>query len=93
MNGTLWNFGIQGSQRLNIAEPYVGLAVDIFSMDVEYDQEVSGTGSVPQMVSYDAKANIHATVGLALNLAFLRLNGEINFAQKNSYTVGFAIGN
>jgi hypothetical protein len=85
------SIGVQASKRWSVVEPYLGLALDSFNLDMTYDQN-DGLNSEEVTVEYDADRNMHLTVGTAVHLGPLHLNAEANVAEHFSYAFGFAFG-
>lgn len=70
-----------------VIEPYAGLSVDTFSMDVVYEKD-----DVDIDLSFDTETTLDLTVGLNLTSAFFTLNGEYSIASQNSFVFGFGLG-
>lgn len=69
-------------------EPYVGLGLDSFKMDVEYD-----TGdSEKTKVSFDRQNDFHLTLGASVNLPGVKLNAEFNKAAVTGFAGGISFG-
>lgn len=92
LSSTAFSIGVQASKDFGIVQPYAGLSMDYFSMDVEYDSDVSGI-SEPISFDYSSDASARLTAGFALNFLFLHLNTEYNIANQNSLSFGVALGN
>jgi hypothetical protein len=90
VNATGIMFGAQASKSFGIVEPYLGLAYDTFSMNVEWESEVTDE---KLDVDFEDESNLHITGGLGLNLAFFHLHGEINSSSQTSYALGLSLGN
>ena len=83
--------GVQGSRRFKIWEPYVGVALNSLSMDLTYDAQQGGSSS-RQSVDFDTDTGLGFTVGSALHLAFLHLNGELQFTDQTTFAFGLGVG-
>ena len=70
-----------------MAEPYAGLAVDMFSMDVKYAKD-----DVDIDLSFETDTTLDLTLGVNLTAAFFTLNGEYSIASQNSFAFGFGLG-
>jgi hypothetical protein len=85
-------FGVQGSKSFGLLEPYAGLSMDSFQMDVNYETDINGeTESLA--VEFDRDNGAHLTLGSALHLGFVHLNGEVNIADQTGFTLGLGLGN
>lgn len=88
------SFGVQASRTLRAGfvslEPFAGLSFDTFTMDVQYESDVTGDAVD---LDFDADNTIHLTVGAGLSLPLANVHGAWNFASRNSFNFGIAIGN
>ncbi len=91
VDASAYTLGVQASKRYAVLEPYAGLSLDSFKMDVEYDSDVSGQTETLK-VEFDRDTNMHLTLGSALHLGFLHLNGELNLADQTGFTFGLGFG-
>jgi hypothetical protein len=91
-SSSAFSIGVQASKNLGIFQPYAGLAMDYFSMDVDYDSEASGV-SEPISFDYSSDTSARLTAGFSLNFFFLHLNTEYSIANQNSFSFGVALGN
>ncbi len=82
------SIGVQASKSFPILEPYAGISIDKFSMDVAYEGKDAGTIDL----EFDSDTTIHLTLGLAAKLSILNIHGELNVAGQNSISLGVAIG-
>ena len=83
-------FNVMGSKRFGHVvsiEPYLGLGMDSFRMDVKYDD---GTDEVD--ISFDRQNDFHVTVGTSINLPGVKLNGEFNKAAVTGFAGGISFG-
>ena len=71
------------------AEPFVGLSVDTFSMDVQYEHENDDIIDL----EFEKSTNMHLTLGLGLNLKVLNLSAAYSIAGNNSFNLGMSLGN
>jgi hypothetical protein len=84
-------FNVMGSKRYGhtvSVEPYLGLGMDSFKMDVEYDD----SNSDPVNISFDRENDFHVTVGTSINLPGVKLNGEFNKAAVTGFAGGISFG-
>lgn len=91
IDASAFTIGVQGSKRFSLFEPYVGLSMDSFQMDVKYETDISGSTETIN-VEFDRDSSAHLTLGSALHLGFLHLNGELNVADQTAFTFGFGLG-
>jgi hypothetical protein len=88
--------GVQGSKRLPAGfatfEPYTGLSIDTFKMDVEYQADIDGSEADIDL-DFERETSLHWTIGLSLNLVAAAIYGEYNVASQNSFSFGVAFGN
>ncbi len=87
-----FHVGVIGSKRYGVLEPYVGIGLDSFGMDVKYD-----TNSNPDVednieVKFDNETNQHMTLGLRANVAFLMAHAELDMAAETGVAVGLSFG-
>lgn len=81
---------VMGSKRYGQTvsiEPYVGLGIDSFSMDVEYE-----SGDETTKVEFDRDNDFHLTLGASINLPGVKLNGEFNKAAVTGFAGGISFG-
>lgn len=91
LDATALTFGVQGSKSFGIVEPYLGLAMDSFKMDVKYDTNINGPTET-LAVEFDNDTSAHLTLGSTLHFGFVHLNGELNVADQTGFTFGLGIG-
>lgn len=82
-----YSVGAQASRRVGPVTPYLGIAVDWFSMDVTY---VSSSSDETVALTFDPGADVHTTLGFSYSLTFMNVYGEYNLANQNALTVGLA---
>ena len=70
-----------------MAEPWAGLSVDMFSMDVTYESD-----EVDIDLAFDTDTTADLTLGVNLAAGFFNLNGEYSIASQNSFAFGFGMG-
>lgn len=87
-----FSIGVQASRRFVVLEPYGGLSLDTFSMDVSYESDVLGTTESID-IDFGSSTNLHLTLGLGLNLTYAKGFFEYNIAGQNSFSFGIALGN
>jgi len=87
---------LTGSRKFGVGfsiEPYVGVGLDSFKMDVKYDlKDQSGMVTEEIAVSYDRKNTGRFTVGANASLGVLKVHGELNAAAQNGYSLGLSLG-
>lgn len=88
LEASAFSYGVQASKRFSVLEPYAGLALDRFGLDVNYEDS-AGTSIAAE---YEAETNPHLTLGAALHLALVHLHGEINLADQFSVAFGLGLG-
>ncbi len=91
IDASAFTLGVQASKRYALFEPYAGLSLDSFKMDVQYDTDVSGQNETLK-IEFDRDTNPHLTLGSALHLGFFHLNGELNLADQTGFTFGLGLG-
>jgi hypothetical protein len=87
-----FTIGVQASRRFVVIEPYGGLSLDTFSMDVSYESDALGTTESID-VDFGSSTNLHLTLGLGLNFTYAKAFFEYNIAGMNSFSFGIALGN
>ena len=85
------SYGVQISRRFSLFEPYGGLALESFDMDVNYTTDISGQDEEIDL-DFERETAAHFTAGLAAHLGFLHLNGEVNIASQTSVAFGLGLG-
>ncbi len=85
------HFNVTGSRRFGVLEPYVGLGIDSYSMDVEYESGLDA-GTTDIKLSFDSKNSLHFTLGASLILPVVQLHAEINQANSTAIAAGLSIG-
>ncbi len=88
------SFGVQASKRYGTTaavEPYLGLALDSFGMDVSYESESSGE---PEQVdfSFDSETSARLTLGLSMSYSVVNVNAEYTVAGQNGFAFGVSFG-
>ncbi|MBM3318981.1 MAG: hypothetical protein FJY75_14135 [Candidatus Eisenbacteria bacterium] len=83
--------GLQGSLTKGVLTGYTGLAYESGTVDLEYTQEVAGE-EVELAYDLDAANTMRWTIGLALELAFVRLHADYNLASQSTIAVGLGFG-
>jgi hypothetical protein len=93
-NVTAWTIGAQGSKIWRkggaAVEPYIGLSLDSYSGDVEYQSEAGTPGLVD--VTYDASYGFRASLGLLASAQFVAGQIEYNLGSRNSITFSLGFG-
>ena len=86
------SYGAQASHDFGILEPYGGLALETFDMDVHYTTEFAGETEEISL-EFDRATTMHLTAGLTARLGLFHVNGEANFASQTSFAMGIGLGN
>ncbi len=95
IDATAFTFGVQASKRMKagivLFEPYVGLSVDSFSMDVAYEYEgEEETESID--LSFESETGFRATVGASVTASIVGINAEYSLSDMNSFALGVSLG-
>jgi hypothetical protein len=96
LTSSAFTIGAQASKRFIYGvlsvEPYTGLSLDRFSMDVSYESEALGDA---EMIALDFGTDtaLRFTLGLALNLPVVNGHAEYSVAGQRSFSLGLSIGN
>jgi hypothetical protein len=90
---SMLSFGVQASKPFRFVEPYAGLSLDRSSMDLEYTSSLGGTGTQPVSVEFESQSDARLTLGAALRLAVVHLNGEVNVGDRTTFVLGLSFGN
>ena len=92
IDATAFSFGAQASMKLPLVfatiEPYAGLSMDTFQMDVAYDDEDND----PVSVEFDSRSTAHLTLGLHAQVTVVSLYGEYNIAEQSGFAFGIGFG-
>jgi hypothetical protein len=90
------SIGVQGSKRYGrgalMLEPYAGLSLDRFSMDLSYQSD-SGGESESLDVDFGTDTAVRLTLGIGVGLPFTKFHAEYNISGQNSLSAGLAFGN
>jgi hypothetical protein len=85
------SIGVQASKKFVVFEPYGGLSLDTFSMDVKYESDALGSSNSVDL-DFGTSTNLHLTLGLGLNFMYAKGFFEYNIAGQNSFSFGLALG-
>ncbi len=89
-----FSIGVQASKNIGAGfvslVPFAGLSFDTFSMNVEYESEVTDD---TVDLEFDTDTTVHLTVGAGLRLPVAHVHGAWSFASQNSFEFGIALGN
>lgn len=92
IDATALSFGAQASMSFPLVfaviEPYAGLSMDTFQMDVAYDDEDND----PVSVEFDSRSTAHLTLGLHAQVTVVSLYGEYNLAEQSGFAFGLGFG-
>jgi len=91
---TAWTIGAEGSKIWRkggaAVEPYVGLSLDSYSGNVEYQSEVGTPSEVS--VKYDASYGFRASLGLLASVQYVAGQIEYNLGSRSSITFSLGFG-
>jgi hypothetical protein len=95
LDASAFTIGVQASKRygagMAYVEPYAGLSMDRFSMDVSY--EIEGIEEpVVTDIEFETSTTVHLTLGLAARFAFVGANAEYNIADQSGFSLGLSFG-
>lgn len=88
------SFGVQASKRYGTTaaiEPYMGVSLDSFGMDVSYESESSGE---PEQVdfSFESETSARLTLGLSMSYSVVNANAEYTVAGQSGFSFGLSFG-
>jgi hypothetical protein len=88
------SFGVQASKRYGTTaaiEPYMGVSLDSFGMDVSYESEASGS---PEQVdfSFETETSARFTLGLSMSYSVVNANAEYTVAGQSGFSFGLSFG-
>jgi hypothetical protein len=90
-----FTFGVQASKRLKagfvLFEPYLGLSVDTFSMDVAYEYE-GDEDPVDIDLSFESSTTFRGTIGMQMTASIIGLNAEYSLSERSSFAFGLSLG-
>ncbi|HEX7880649.1 MAG TPA: DUF6588 family protein [Candidatus Eisenbacteria bacterium] len=86
------SLGAEVGKTFGIFSGYVGAAYHTVDLDATYESSASGTTETVR-VTLERSNTFDLGLGATLRLAFLHLNGEYHFAERNSYALGIGLGN
>ena len=86
-----FTIGVQASKRFAVFVPYTGFSYDTSSMDVSYISDASDDEEKIEL-DFDATKTAHWTIGMMIDLVYLRAFGEYNIASQSSFSFGLGIG-
>jgi hypothetical protein len=93
-----FTFGIQASKTFAMATVYGGLGYETSTFSFAYTATYTDPAnpaqkkSMPVAFDIEGKNTVRATVGFALNLAFVRFNADYSFASQPVAVVGIGFG-
>ncbi len=92
IDATSFSFGAQASMRIPLLfaaiEPYAGLSLDTFQMDVAYEDGDANS----MLLEFDSSSTAHLTLGLHARVTVVSLYGEYNVASQSGFAFGMAFG-
>ncbi len=84
---------IQASYNIPVITFYGGLGYETGTVDAEYTYEGSGELNGDKIsFELEAEGSIRATIGLCFNLGPVKIHGDYNMANQNTFAVGLGIG-
>lgn len=89
------SFGVQASKEYGnptaAIEPYMGLSLDSFGMDVSYESDSSGE---PEQVdfSFDSETSARLTLGVSMRYSVVNANAEYTVAGQSGFSFGLSFG-
>jgi len=89
------SFGVQASKRYGstaAVEPYMGVSLDSFGMDVSYESDATGD---PQQIdfSFESETSARLTLGLSMSYSVVNANVEYTVAGQSGFAFGLSFGN
>jgi hypothetical protein len=97
MKSSALSIGVQASKRfasgILFIEPYTGLSLDRFSMEVAYESDAAGEDAEAIDLDFGTESSVRFTAGLALNLPAINGHVEYSLASQSSFSFGVSIGN
>jgi hypothetical protein len=87
---------VTASKKLGMwVQPYVGIGFDTFSMEVNYDQAVSGGGTTNTNVKFDNENSFHGTAGVLIGFPMVKLHAQLDTGAETGAALGlrFGVGN
>jgi hypothetical protein len=95
LDASAFTIGVHASKRygegIAYVEPYAGLSMDRFSMEVSYETEGLDEPIIIDL-DFGTDTTVHLTLGLAARLAFMGANAEYNLAGQNGFSFGLSFG-
>ncbi len=92
---TAWTIGLQAGkvygEHSATIEPYAGLSVDSYAMDVAFGGE-SGEASSLVDLSFDPTHSLRFTLGVLARFAIAQAHAEYSVGSRNSLAFGLAFG-
>ena len=88
IDANLLSYGVQVSRAFGRLEPYSAVTFESFDLDVDYRD---GDGEAV-VLRYDRDERARLTLGTALHLPYVHLNGELGFSDQFSFTLGLSVG-
>lgn len=94
LEATALSFGVQASKLYGTTarvEPYVGVSLDSFGMDVSYESDASGETETIAF-SFDSETSARLTLGVSLGVSILTANAEYTVAGQSGFAFGLSFG-
>jgi hypothetical protein len=89
-----FSFGVQASKPFGAGfvtlEPFAGLSFDTFSMNINYESDVTDDTID---LDLDSENTVHLTLGAGLHLPIAHIHGAFNLASQSSFNFGLSLGN
>jgi hypothetical protein len=84
---------ITASRKLGLwVQPYAGIGYDTFSMEVNYDQSLSGGGTQATNVKFDNENAFHGTLGVLVGFPMIKLHAQVDTAAETGVALGLRYG-
>ena len=91
VDSKMTQFNVTGSKKFGVLQPYLGLGIDSFDMDANYQSDLDDVDADVE-VDFDRETNLHFTTGLQLDLTYFTAHAEFNAAAETGFAVGIGFG-
>jgi hypothetical protein len=92
VDATTFSFGVQGSKRFGILEPFASLGLDSFDMSSTYTTNAGAADEETITVDFENQTSIHAVLGAGLHLGIVHLHVAGELAQRPGFSGGIGFG-
>jgi hypothetical protein len=86
------SFGVQGSKRFGVLEPFGSVSVDSFKMTSEYTTNAGAEDEESIKVDFENETDLHLLLGLGARLGAVHLYVAGNIADRTGVSAGLTIG-